>query len=122
MSTVWDEVKPKGSEQGWEPLPENGWFALMAWTAGLENVGRLARNRSSVDESVNEFRLAAGVPARPSGFDWFLRVPDGWPAGLSLADELSSQITRAWENGTHPATLVPIFERAVKAFYADAPA
>ncbi|WP_207344883.1 hypothetical protein [Arthrobacter sp. E3] len=26
------------------------------------------------------------------------------------------------ENGTHPATLVPIFERAVEAFYADAPA
>ncbi|WP_303388007.1 hypothetical protein [Arthrobacter sp.] len=26
------------------------------------------------------------------------------------------------ENRTHPATLVPIFERAVQAFYADAAA
>ncbi|MDJ0311962.1 DUF5956 family protein [Arthrobacter sp. H35-D1] len=146
---MWDDVKPTNSEQGWEPLPENGWFALMAWVAGPANVGRAAQSdegravrvvhvhdgveprtvepfaegdRRSVDESVNEFLLEAGVPARPAGFDWFMRIPEGWPAGLSVADELSSQITRSWENDTHPEALLPLFERAVQAFYADAPA
>ena len=146
--SMWDEVKLKKAKQGWELLPENGWFALMAWTAGPENLSRAGQcdegrtvrvarvqdgvdshtvapftvqDRCSVDESVNEFLLEAGVPARPSGFDWFLRVPQGWPVELSLADELGSQITRAWENGTHPAMLRPLFERVVKAFYANAP-
>lgn len=116
---MWDDVRIKDSGQRWELLPENGWFALLAWTAGLNHVSRAAHDRASADDPVNEFLLEAGVPARPVGFDWFLRIPDRWPVELSLADELGSQITRAWPNDTHPAALLPLFERVVHGFYSD---
>ncbi|MDJ0318502.1 DUF5956 family protein [Arthrobacter antibioticus] len=145
---MWDEVQPRDCEQGWELLPESGWFALMAWTAGPDNLSRsaqedaekkvrvmqvlheveshtaapfTAKDRHTVNEAVNEFLLDAGVAARPPGFDWFLRLPQGWPVGISLAEELGSQITLAWENGTHPAKLRPLFHRVVQDFYATAP-
>lgn len=144
---MWDQVQDKSSGAGWELLPETGWFALLAWAAGPENVGRATQSDASrtvrrtllqdgvesrsvepfmdtdrlmVDEVVNTFLLDAGVPARPAGFDWFLRVPEGWPAGLSLVDELASQITGKWESGTHPAALRPLFSRVVGEFYAAA--
>ncbi len=79
-----------------------------------------AADRRLVDEVVNSFLLDAGVPARPTGFDWFLRVPEGWPAGLSLIDELTSQITGKWDSGTHPAALRPLFSQVLGDFYTDA--
>ncbi|MFB9165404.1 DUF5956 family protein [Arthrobacter psychrochitiniphilus] len=143
----WDTAAFEESADGWELLGENGWFAMMAWAAGPGNTRKAVQcdwaktvrvtchqgetattraapftpeDRCTIEDSVNEYLLAAGIPARPSGFDWFLRVPTGWPEGLSLADELAARITGKWENGAHPATLRPLFREVVQDFYADA--
>lgn len=118
---MWNDVPVREPESGWELLPENGWFALLGWAAGTANLrrapgsdaGRTVRvtliehgvernflepfgpeDRRDVDGSVNGYLADAGVPARPTGFDWYLRIPPAWTPGAGFADELSGRVNR----------------------------
>jgi hypothetical protein len=91
--------------QRFRQLGDNGWFQLVAWFAGPRNVVRAHDDRAAhtvrvtthdraggattttaprteadqdiIEETVNEYLAEAGVPARPRGFSWHLRVPAG---------------------------------------------
>ncbi|PWK91191.1 hypothetical protein C8D88_1011224 [Lentzea atacamensis] len=86
-------------------LPDNGWGATIAWEAGPELAGRIADDVSAyhvvertragnsrviaeqrtvprteedqdvIEESVNDYLAEAGIPPRPRGFAWYLKVP-----------------------------------------------
>ncbi|WP_371261743.1 DUF5956 family protein [Arthrobacter sp. ov118] len=36
----WGDVQTAGPSASWAELPENGWGALMGWSAGHGNLGR----------------------------------------------------------------------------------
>lgn len=109
----WDEVQALGEPDGWAEVSENGWGALLAWAAGPENTrrhpttddGRTIRtiverpgqppefstepftevDRDLIEEGVNTYLEDAGVPPRPPGYTWYIRV---WPPSLTAAEFL----------------------------------
>lgn len=100
----WDEVRILDDQAGWAEVDENGWGTLLAWVAGPENArrcptsddGRTVRvvierpgvpdqrtvepftayDRDLVEDGINPYLEQAGVPPRPRGYIWFIRV---WP-------------------------------------------
>lgn len=142
---MWNDVPVQAPEQGWELLPEDGWFAMIGWACGVSNMRRFpasdegktvrvtciengtertylepfgAEDRANVVESVNGYLADAGIPHRPSGFDWYLRVPNSWPNGSSPLDALSSRILgRQQANETRPNQILEIMESVVGGFY-----
>lgn len=153
---MWNEVVFKAADGDWELLGENGWFAMMAWAAGPDNVrkteqsdvGRTVRvthiidgvettslvpftpaDRRYVEDDINEYLQAAGIPSRPSGFDWYLRVPSGWrqrksqtqdQRGASVVHAIGTLVLGAQQDQQSPAQLRPHVERIVTGFYAAA--
>ena len=111
----WDEVATLDDPAGWAELGESGWDALLAWAAGSENarrrpstdVGRTVwvsseragvvsgpwrepftpHDRDLIEDGVNGYLEDAGVPPRPRGYSWFLRVA---PSGADPAAFLAS--------------------------------
>lgn len=143
---MWNHVPVHAPEPGWELLPENGWFAMMCWVAGAANLRRFpgsdegrsvrvtmvvskaecsrrepfsADDRADVEEAINGYLAATGIPPRPPGFDWFLRVPVGWPPESPVAETLSSGILRRQgPNETRPDRILEIMESIVGGFLA----
>jgi hypothetical protein len=86
-------------------LPDNGWGATITWEAGPERAGRVADDVSAyhvvertragnsrvvaerrtvprtaadqdiIEESVNDYLAEAGIPPRPPGHAWYLKIP-----------------------------------------------
>lgn len=101
----WNDFRTLEDPAGWAELEENGWGTLLAWAARPENTGRFPatdegrtvrvecerggviagpwleaftpEDRDGIEQDINFFITDAGVPARPRGFTWFLRVPSG---------------------------------------------
>jgi hypothetical protein len=99
----WDQVPIGARPPGWIEATENGWGAVAAWFAGVENLVReptsfegrsievtcvgpdgTERSRSdaftaadmeSIDDDIDSYLADAGVPLRPRGFAWFIRSP-----------------------------------------------
>lgn len=142
----WEQVAFKDSEGDWEALGENGWFTMLAWAAGPENVRRSVQSddgrtvpctktgdgvettwrqpfvpadRAVVEESINGYIGEANIPPRPSGFTWHLRIRAGWAGPGSVVDELSARILREQRHEQTPAELWPLFARIVTACYAE---
>jgi len=84
-------------------LAETGWEALTAWVAGPDHVIRIrapepsgivrwtwttpdgstggirtrtAAEQTEIEEDLNSYLADAGIPPRPAGFRWFIRLPD----------------------------------------------
>lgn len=154
---MWDKVAFKGTDGEWELLGDNGFFALMAWAAGPDNVRKTVQSdagrtvqqtrirngvetrelvpftqadRDYIDDDNNEYLQAAGIPARPSGFDWYLRVPPGWQESgpqerqseprASVIQRIGTLMKQAQQNQQSPTQLRPHAERIVAEFYAAA--
>lgn len=143
---MWNDVSVQAPEPGWELLPENGWFALLGWAAGASNLcrapasdeGRTVRvtliergvehnylepfnpeDRAGVEASINGYLAEARVPARPAGYDWYLRAPLTWAPASSVLDELDSRIIRLQsQRAPSPAQILQTMELAVGGFYA----
>ncbi len=109
--------------EGWILATENGWGALVVWSAGPRNVVRVPappRNRgtvvvtgfsdgaqtreralltdadlASIDDDIDAYLADAGLPPRPRGFDWYLRPP-----GASAATGPDAFWAAVWEGAT----------------------
>ena len=101
----WDEVAIALVDGGWVEMPPNGWGALTAWCAGATNVRRVGLTVSDTDAAeievhVNEYLNDADIPARPSGYLWFVRCPplidsdNFWPTINVRAGNLVSDAPR----------------------------
>lgn len=102
-------------QAGWAEVDENGWGALLAWAAGPENArrrpttddGRTVRvaterngvvtgpllepftayDRDIIEDGVNWYLEDAGVPPRPRGYTWFVRV---YPPDMAAEEFMAS--------------------------------
>lgn len=100
---MWDSYPVGTRHPGWIELSENGWGAIAAWFAGPRNVIRepmgertdvvkvtceMADGTSSsrtepiteadvrdIEDVIESYLLDSGLPARPRGYRWFMRLP-----------------------------------------------
>lgn len=143
---MWSEVQEGGPSTSWVELPENGWGALMGWAAGRDNlrrspssdVGRTvtgyiedahgrtpfvepftAADRESIDDDIDMYLRDAGVPPRPRGFVWMIRVPHGHMSPEAFLADVDGAILRASDDSvTHPMQLLPVFADVLRDIYA----
>jgi hypothetical protein len=99
----WERVPIGACPPGWIEATENGWGAVAAWFAGVENLVRQPRSYEgrtiqvtcvdrdgterkssepftaadieSIDNDIDSYLTDAGVPLQPHGFTWFIRSP-----------------------------------------------
>jgi hypothetical protein len=111
-------------------LPESGWGALVGWVAGPHHLLR-ARDRlerhatvttwrhsgrptpavsqrtraeqDSVDRDINEYLNAAGVPARPPGYRWFIRLLPDFTDGDGFFSAVGASVLASGDDPHHPA-------------------
>ena len=113
---MWSETSILDDAAGWIELDESGWDALTVWAAGPGQVGRMPQDDSSrrvpvvcetggvvirseepftpadramIEEGINGYLADAGIPPRPVGFTWFLRLPENWPVDRDLVAEIN---------------------------------
>jgi hypothetical protein len=102
MEQAWNQVRDGAQLEGWTEATANGWGALIAWVAGPANTRRApaaVRDRhtevlvmtdgavvrqpsmlsdedlASIDDDIDSYLAAAGVPPLPRGYTWFIRRP-----------------------------------------------
>lgn len=127
----------------WVELPENGWGALIGWAAGEENCRRFpasdagrtvtvytetagrqqieeepftAEDRHAIDTDIDAYLADAGLPRRPRGCRWMIRVPDGLTGGETLA-AIDAAILKAAGDMVHPKQLRPVIAEVLQGFY-----
>ncbi|WP_415855213.1 DUF5956 family protein [Sinomonas sp. G460-2] len=142
---MWDDFEIAEPDDRWVLLNETGRDAVIAWFAGPENVSRVPRSgegetvrvtvsrrggadvryepltdrdRATIEDSIDEYLADAGIPPRPQGYRWFLRVPAGCDSPGSFLSTLHqainsdppgiSSVPRAWN---------PLIRRVVRGFY-----
>lgn len=100
---MWDTYPIGNRPLGWIELSENGRGAIAAWFAGPKNVVRepmgvrtdpikvtcesaggatsswtetiTEADVHDIEDGIDEYLLDAGLPARPHGYRWFMRLP-----------------------------------------------
>ncbi|MFI6819792.1 DUF5956 family protein [Micromonospora sp. NPDC050187] len=141
----WDDVPvlddPPGD--GYYELTENGWGAIIGWFSGVgrmvrcpdrlphrytevcidrygtreRTVARSAEDQQMIDDSINEYLGDAGIPARPAGFRWFLRLPTGY-TGPEIESRVNRGVGRLPADHVHPAQLAPRIREVLGDVYA----
>lgn len=98
----WSQVPKRLGDDGWVEASPNGWGALAVWAAGPENTCRMKaaagerhaellldgaagqvrqlsmlgeEDLAAVDDDIDTYLAAAGVPPMPRGQVWFIRMP-----------------------------------------------
>lgn len=124
-------------------LGDTGWYMLVSWLAGPRNIRRAPDDRSAhtvrvtthdrarrattstevrseadqdmIEEFVNDYLREAGIPARPRGFSWHLRVPGGrqatelWRAIHALEEQESTSLEPAGTAAAARAALAEFY-------------
>jgi hypothetical protein len=71
-----------------------------------------------VDDDIDGYLRDAGLPARPRGYVWMIRVPDGYPSPEAFLADVDAAIDRAAHGTVDPKQLKPIFAEVLRGFYA----
>ena len=102
---MWEGYPIGTRPSGWIELTENGWGAVASWFAGPENVMREPMGHRTdlvrvtcekadgtatswtetitdaeieeIEDDIDEYLSDSGLPSRPRGYRWFLRLPAG---------------------------------------------
>ncbi|WP_434739377.1 DUF5956 family protein [Micromonospora sp. SH-82] len=126
-------------------LPESGWGALIGWTAGLARLvrcpdrpdrhitvvttsgpagddhqarPRAAAEQTEIDADINAYLQDAGIPARLSGYRWFLRLPAGHGEDRFWSD-VHESLNREHATTTHPADIARHVRKILHEIYGD---
>ncbi|BCW77882.1 DUF5956 family protein [Pseudarthrobacter oxydans] len=142
---MWESVAIAEPSDRWAELDETGWDALIAWAAGPQNLRRYPNSDASrtvsttrargdatdhfdepftetdrqiVDDSVDAYLADAGIPARPRGYRWFLRVPDAYESAHTFHREVHAAINSVEPpSHPHPRNWRPLIEEVIAALY-----
>jgi hypothetical protein len=141
---MWESVPEDAGTDGWAELDDNGWGALMGWSAGAENLRRIpvddtartvrvtttgptgvrrteeaftAEDRLSVDEDANSYLADAGAPQRPNGFTWYIRLPQRFAAWEDFRRTVIEEVHTQEPAATHPAEIAPVMRQVVCNLY-----
>ncbi|MFF5794746.1 DUF5956 family protein [Paeniglutamicibacter sp. NPDC012692] len=102
---MWESYPIGTRPSGWIELTENGWGAIASWFAGPENVMREPMGKRTdlvrvtcekpegtstswtetiteaeieeIEDDIDGYLADSGLPSRPHGYRWFLRLPSG---------------------------------------------
>ena len=102
---MWESYPIGTRPSGWIELTENGWGAIASWFAGPENVMRERMGKRTdlvrvtcekadgtstswtetiteaeieeIEDDIDHYLSNSGLPSRPHGYRWFLRLPSG---------------------------------------------
>jgi hypothetical protein len=145
----WDVPEVDQPPDTFSEVPE-GWFALVAWAVGPENLRRMPRprerdatrtvrvvitsgdedrrsrvpfsasDRLSVDESAEDTLRRCGLPPQPRGYVWLVRDPPG----LGIQDLIRAVLTEEAQEALarEPHQVAGLARDAAAALYAQRPA
>lgn len=121
----WELVKVSEPPPGWFALEDSTWDALISAMAGEENVVRRKRAASGIDEedqaiidsTTDEYLVAADLPTRPHGYDWFLRPPPALPDLETLHNRINTLITASEPEAFFPDDARELVEAALRNLY-----
>lgn len=143
---MWSDVQELEPSALWAELPENGWGALIGWAAGKGNLRRnhssdagrtvtgyteragvreefeepfTAADRQIVDDDINKYLRDAGLPPRPPGYVWMIRVPAGHISPEAFLAGVDTAILQAAEGTVDPKHLRRVFEAVLSGFYTE---
>jgi hypothetical protein len=102
---MWESYPIGTRPSGWIELTENGWCAIASWFTGPKNVIREPMGKRTdlvrvtceraggtatswtetiteaeieeIENDIDEYLADSGLPSRPRGYRWFLRLPSG---------------------------------------------
>jgi hypothetical protein len=143
---MWESITVAEPSDRWTELDETGWDALIGWAAGPQNlrrfpnsdIGRVvsmtrtrdgvteqfeeaftADDRRTVDDSIDDYLADAGIPARPRGYRWFIRVPEAYDSAYAFHHDLHIVInaTTPAQTSPRPVDWRPLIEGVVQGFY-----
>ncbi|MEU5949573.1 DUF5956 family protein [Micromonospora sp. NPDC049460] len=127
----------------WLELPQSGWGALVGWVAGLTRLVRCpdrpdqhvttittssptgthyqvrprsAAEQADLDADIDAYLRDAGIPARPSGYRWFLRLPAGYGENRFWND-VHESLNREHVAATHPADVARYVRKILHKIY-----
>jgi hypothetical protein len=141
---MWTKVADGVNDDGWVELDDNGWGALIGWAAGEQNLRRVpvddtARSilvsrtdargtvqaeepftpadRESIDADANSYLAEAGVPPRPGGFAWFIRLPQRFSSWEQFSRAVTGAVSTTAPDATHPSSIAPVMHDVVRGLY-----
>jgi hypothetical protein len=142
---MWESISVAGPSDRWAELEETGWDALIAWAAGPQNLRRFPNSdvgravsmtctrdgvteqfeeaftvddRRTVDDAVDAYLADAGIPPRPRGYRWFIRVPAAYDSAQAFHYDLHQAINATpAQTAPHPVNWRPLIEGVVRSFY-----
>ncbi|PSK99546.1 hypothetical protein CLV63_103271 [Murinocardiopsis flavida] len=128
---------------------ESGWSMMILWAAGTEHIVRCLETRppppvrvthvredgteqrwelertrhdqADIDLFVDTVLGEAGVPAQPSGYRWFLRLPDSCRGADDFAARLRAALGPGRLQTGPPSEDLAAFRRAFAVLYGGAP-
>lgn len=114
---MWESYPIGTRPAGWIDLSENGWGAIASWFAGPQNVIREPMGEltdlvrvtcekpdgtstswtetiteaevEEIEDDIDSYLAASGLPSRPHGFRWFMRLPSGIKDGKEFWGRLN---------------------------------
>jgi hypothetical protein len=126
-------------------LPDTGWGALVAWYAGPtrvvrtpeKRVGQVAvervnrrqrvvhrsveplspRESAGIDDDIDGYLGDAGVPPRPRGFRWVLRLPVRCPTEPEFWAAVYQGLDQDAPEAVHPRDIAPALDRVLSRLY-----
>jgi Family of unknown function (DUF5956) len=142
---MWTDVSVvESNSDRWAELEENGWGALIGWAAGTANLRRrpssdegrsvtvtverggaaiasvepfTTDDRIIVDDSIDEYLQEAGVPARPRGWVWLIRVPENYPSGQAFLDRINTELNSSQPAPVRPSGWLAVMQEVVGRLY-----
>lgn len=145
----WEDVPPLvGDGKGWVEVTNNGWGALVVWAAGLEHTrrkpgnpyqGSVAETRTTAglttmryspvtqediraaDDDIDAYLADAGIPPRPRGQVWFLRLPSELHSEKELWVELNRSVSGLPAGANRPAQFFPTLSQALARLFERSP-
>ncbi|MGO4383373.1 DUF5956 family protein [Specibacter sp. RAF43] len=136
-------VVEKGLDR-WAVLDENGWGAMIGWAADADNLARRPvsdegrtvmviveragvpasseesfspADRVFVDDSIDEYLAQAGIPPRPRGWTWLIRVPAGYSSGQDFFDSINEELNTFEPAPVRPSEWLPVMLETVARLY-----
>ncbi|MFI6230108.1 DUF5956 family protein [Micromonospora echinospora] len=141
---AWDDVLTRDNPpgDGYYELTENGWGALIGWLSGVDRMVRcpdrlphvvteVCTDRSGtrertlprstedqqiIDDFINEYLGDAGLPSRPTGWRWFLRLPSGY-TGPQIESLVNTGVGRLPADHVRPGQFAPRIRETLQGIY-----